>query len=75
MSKPELVEEIREACVQATLQAIKEDRQSHTTALLEALEGEKKKYKGDNWMIAAADGQYNDALDKAKQIISEYFTN
>ena len=46
---------------------------SISKTLIERLDGEKKKYKGNNWMIAAADGQYNEALDKAKQIISEYF--
>lgn len=53
---------------------LSEDRKTHAIALLEALEGEKYTKENEYFdMWSEHQGGYNQALDKAKQIISEYF--
>lgn len=42
-------------------------------SVVENLEKVKKNYKGDNWMIAASYGTYNQAIDNALQIINEVY--
>lgn len=50
------------------------DSEATATALLEALEGEKYTKENEYFdMWSEHQGGYNQALDKAKQIISEYF--